>query len=654
MDFFEHQDAARRQTGRLVLLFVVAVAAIVALVYGVVLLVVSLNVGAESLSRFPYLTTLGLTAGGVLTVVTLGSLYKTSQLAGGGAVVAQSLGGREVEPDTNDPGERRLLNVVEEMAIASGTPVPAVYILDREDAINAFAAGWSPDAAVIGVTHGAVEQFTRAELQGVVAHEFSHILHGDMRLNLRLIGVIFGVLVISVIGAGVMRSIAYSGRSSRSNNKNGGAALLAILAAGLALYVIGYVGVFFGRLIQSAISRQREFLADAAAVQFTRDPVGIADALRRLGGYPPGSGLDSSHAIENSHLMFGSTLSGFFAGMFATHPPLDRRIRRIDPKWQGHYLSPREGPPNDDTEPVSGVASFAAGSASPVAEPTEPVMGYAPGPTAASLVKQIGRPTPEHLRHAHELIEAVPTVLRQAAHTATGAQAVVLVLLLDRGDDAVRRRQLDMLTDEPFGPAATLAGRLVYEAVTLPVTLRLPLLDLSLPALSRLDAEAAAQLQAAVDAMIGADGRVELFEWTLRQVLWRRLTPGRPGVPRRGKRRLSGCRPALSVLLTTLAEAGHPGDGEAAAAAFRDAAGRLPRVSIKPAPRDRRSLAALTDAVDELAALVPGDQRSVVEACAAAVASDGRATATEAELLRAVGETLGVPVPPLLPGQRLV
>ncbi|MEM9882596.1 MAG: M48 family metallopeptidase [Planctomycetota bacterium] len=641
MDFFEHQDAARRQTGRLVLLFAVAVAAIVGLVYGVVLLVVSMNVGAESFSRFPYFTTLGLTAAGVLTVVTLGSLYKTSQLSGGGAVVARSLGGREVTPDTNDSGERRLLNVVEEMAIASGTPVPAVYILDREDAINAFAAGWSPEAAVIGVTRGAVEQFTRDELQGVVAHEFSHILHGDMRLNLRLIGVIFGILVISVIGAGVMRSVAYSGRSSRSNNKNAGAAILAALAVGLALYVIGYVGVFFGRLIQSAISRQREFLADAAAVQFTRDPDGIADALRRLGGYPPGSGLDSAHAIENSHLMFGSTLSGFFAGMFATHPPLDRRIRRIDPKWQGHYLPPRESRVEEDTPRSPQVSSLAA----------EPVMGYAPGPTAPSLVKQIGRPTPEHLRHAHELIEAVPAVLRQAAHTATGAKAVVLALLLDRGDEAVRQRQLETLTDEPFGPAATLAGRLVYEAVTLPVTLRLPLLDLSLPALSRLDAEAAARLQAAIDGMIGADGRVELFEWTLRQVVWRRLTPGRP---RRGRRRLPGCRAALSVLLSTLAEAGHPGDADAAEAAFRDAAGRLPRVSVKPAPRDRRSLAALTDAVDDLADLVPVDQRSVVEACAAAVASDGQATAAEAELLRAVGETLGVPVPPLLPGQRLV
>ncbi|MEO0513686.1 MAG: M48 family metallopeptidase [Planctomycetota bacterium] len=669
MDFFDHQDVARKKTGRLVLLMSLAVISIIALVYGLVL-VVAMQVntqasGAAGADGFyvsgvpdlPYLQLLGATAVGVLVVVGGGSLVKTSQLAGGGKVVAESMGGRAINADTTDPLERRLMNVVQEMAIASGSPVPTVYMMDREEGINAFAAGWSLDDAVIGVTRGCVQQLSRDELQGVIAHEFSHILNGDMRINLRLVGVIFGILVLSVIGSVVMRSIFYSGGTRRrsSNNKEGGGAIIAIFLLGLALYIIGYVGVFFGRLIQAAISRQREFLADASAVQFTRNPDGIAGALKRIGGFSSGSKMQSAHAIEHSHMFFGSAVSSFLGGAFATHPPLPQRIQRIQPSWQGEFPAGRPtaryGALDDAAAGFAGSALPASSTASETSQPSA-AMGFAPGAVTATAVEQIGELTPAHLQYAHRLIEALPSVLRSAAQTSTGAQAVVFAMLLDRKDSKIRSRQLAYLDAQSLGPVAALTHRLASAATQLEVEQRLPLLDLALPALARLHPAVLEQWQVHLDALIAADQRLDLFEWALRQVVWRHLVaPERGGGGSKGK--LNQSRETLSVLLSVLARVGASNAREATRA-FEAAADRVPTLGVELMPAESVSMGRLTDAVDELANLTPKGQRSVVEACAAAISADRQVTTRESELMRAVAETLGVPMPPLLPGQRLI
>ena len=271
---------------------------------------------------------------GVLVLVGGGSLYKIAQLRGGGRVVAEQLGGRLLHPDTTDPHERVLLNVVEEIALASGTPTPPVYLLEEEEGINAFAAGFTPDDAVIGVTRGTLHQLQRAELQGVIAHEFSHILNGDMQLNIRLMGVLHGILLIGILGYFVFRSAMFSSMGRRSDRGNAGIALLAL---GGGLIVIGSLGTFFGKWIKASVSRQREFLADASAVQFTRDPDGIAGALKRIGGFVSGSAVASPNAPEASHLFFGQALSGGLQSIFATHPPLAERIRRLDPSFDGEF-----------------------------------------------------------------------------------------------------------------------------------------------------------------------------------------------------------------------------------------------------------------------------------------------------------------------------
>ncbi|MEW6074668.1 MAG: M48 family metallopeptidase, partial [Planctomycetota bacterium] len=333
MDFFAHQDRARRHTGWLVFLFLLAVAGIVAAVYVVVLF--ALGGLAGSSGPPPDLWDGGvllLTAVGVLSVVGLGSAYKTAQLRAGGPAVAALVGARPVLPGTADAAERRLLNVVEEMAIASGVPVPPVFVMDREEGINAFAAGHSTADAAITVTRGTLEQLSRDELQGVVAHEFSHILNGDMRLNLRLMGTIHGILVIGMIGWLILRHV-------RGGKKN------PLPLIGLALFFVGYAGTFLGNLIKAAVSRQREFLADAAAVQFTRNPGGLAGALGKIAETAEGSRLHAAHAPEVSHMLFGAGTRSALGGLLATHPPLAERIRRLGAVVEPAPRAPRGAPP---------------------------------------------------------------------------------------------------------------------------------------------------------------------------------------------------------------------------------------------------------------------------------------------------------------------
>ncbi len=329
MDFFEHQDKARRHTKLLVVYFVIAVACIIASVYlaSLVIFYGSQSQTPDTLQQEfilwkPLLLLYSVL--GTLGVVGLGSLYKTAALAKGGSVVAESLGGRLVDLNTPDPDEQQLRNVIEEMAIAAGVAVPKIYLLDDENGINAFAAGHAPGDAAIGVTRGCMTLLDRDELQGVIGHEFSHILNGDMRWNLRVMGVLYGIMCLAVIG----QILIYSrGRGSKGRNP--------LMLMGLALIVIGAIGVFFGRLIQAAISRQREFLADASSVQFTRNPAGLSAALQKIGG--AGSQVESAHAGEASHMFFGNGLGKPFLGMLATHPPLEDRIRAIDPGWDGQF-----------------------------------------------------------------------------------------------------------------------------------------------------------------------------------------------------------------------------------------------------------------------------------------------------------------------------
>lgn len=327
MDFFQAQDRARANTTKLTLLYIAALLAITTAIYAIAILFLQQDQG-QTLADYWHPEIYAATTLATLAIIGLGTLVKTLQLRTGGPAVAESLGGQLITPKTADFQQRQLLNIVEEMSIAAGVPAPKTYLLP-EPGINAFAAGYTPKDAAIGITQGALDTLDRDELQGVVAHEFSHILNGDMRRNIRAIGLLFGIFLIALIGR-ILISVRYRSRDSKNNSA------AAFIILGLALIIIGCVGQFFGRIIQAAISRQREYLADASAVQFTRNPSGIAGALKKIRDH--GSRIQNPHATETSHLFFANALTS----LFATHPPLEKRIAAIEQKSRPAQSEPRK------------------------------------------------------------------------------------------------------------------------------------------------------------------------------------------------------------------------------------------------------------------------------------------------------------------------
>lgn len=659
MDFFEQQDKARKNTGRLVLLFAAAVVGIIASVYLLVMALMGWGgsqlegeaAGAIDVALWEPMVFLGVVVA-TIVVVGGGSLYKIAQLSGGGHVVAEHLGGRQLSPDTRDPVERKVLNVVEEMAIASGTPVPPVFFMDRELGINAFAAGYSPDDAVVGITRGCAEKLSRDQLQGVVAHEFSHIFNGDMRLNIKLIGIVHGILVVGLIGYYVMRTAFYAGGSRRSSDgKNNG---LPLLALGLGLMAIGFIGTLFGNLIKAAVSRQREFLADASAVQFTRNPEGIGGALKVLAGYDKHGEIDNPNAPEASHMFFACGLASGLNSMFATHPPLDERIARIDRHWERQKQA-MAADAKKGTGPISagGAAmGFAGGDTSPQVQRSEPV-GSKPPPlpvetsTPAATVETIGQPTPEHVARAHDLIEAIPGALVDAAREPFSARSVVYAMLLD--DDAVvRKAQLDRLAVKTESGEYHKTQELFALTRSLDRQLRLPLIDLAIPALRTISEKQYARFRNRIVELVKADEKIDMFEWVLQKIVLRHLDPHFSEVrpPKAKFHTLDAVSHHVATLLSALAYVGAR-DASAAEAAFA-AGAKASGTALRIQPMEAARLGPLEEALGRLVHLSPKAKKKLITAAATVVADDDKITSREAELLRAVADTLDCPMPPLL------
>ncbi|HEY7819346.1 MAG TPA: M48 family metallopeptidase, partial [Vicinamibacteria bacterium] len=577
-----------------------------------------------------------------LLVVAAGSLYKIWRLSDGGHTVARLLGGRPVDPNTTDPSERRLLNVVEEMAIAAGLPVPTVYLLDKEEGINAFAAGFTPQDAVLGVTRGTVALLNREELQGVVAHEFSHIFNGDMTLNLRLMGVLHGILVIALIGYFILRSTLRASSSSRK----GGAAVLALPVLGITLIGIGYIGVFFGRVIKSAVSRQREFLADASAVQFTRNAHGVAGALKKIGGLDQGSLVMSPHAEQASHFFFSDGKLGkvrmALAGathfaFLATHPPLAERIRRVDRSWNGAYPKV-ERVALTDIEPKRA----SGGGGAPELFAALP----------AQLTALIGTLNQAHLDYSQKLLAGIPDRVRTAVHDPSGARAVVLALLTSRAPEARTKQLLELAASDDVLARET--TDLVAQLESSAREIRLPLVDLALPTLRRLSPAQYQAFMRHVDSFVRADRQIDLFEYTLTHILKRHLEPvfSRTRPPTVEYYALSALRKECAVLLSAVAHAGHK-DAESARRAFEQGARELDGLPLSLVALEQAGLTSVRDALAKLEKLSPKLKKDVMRAFIASSAFDSTVTASEGEVLRAIADSLGLPMPPFLPGQKI-
>lgn len=643
MDFFEAQARAKKRTSRLVVLFSLAVLGTIAAGYfGAIFLTGQITQkSARTRDRYGYVQParppalwqpqlLAVVSLGTLAVIGLASFYKWSEFSAGGSAVAESVGGRRVDPHTTDLAERRLLNVVEEMALASGVPMPAVFVLDDEPAINAFAAGLTTTDAVVAVTRGTLGTLTRDELQGVIGHEFSHILNGDMRLNLRLTSLIFGILVIGLAGRGILWSLRGARVNSSRDNKNSGGILVAIGAVGLGLLIIGYVGYFFGRLIQAAVSRQGEFLADASAVQFTRNPTGLGGALKKIGGLALGSSLQTSKSAAIGHFFFAQSFRSNFGGLWATHPPLDERIRAIEPTFDGTFIEPPQ---------VVDIARESFVSA-----------GLAPAPTRSAIkpedvLASVGTLTPALLAEAHQLHVSLPPRLITAAHAPAEAPILLYGLLLDSTDDNVQRRQLALIARRAGGEALHVLESLDSSLRTLGPEHKLPLLQLALPALKTLRPSALAPFFETLDALVHTDGRVSPFEFALQKLLLRHLAASR--APARASmvqfHSFQAVADEISTVLSTLAHAGDRDSNEAYAAG----AAQLPLLAGHLGPLALTTdLVALDAALDKLAAASGPIKQRLLQAAAHVVISDGDVHIEEYELLRAIAATLDVPLPP--------
>lgn len=652
MNFFEQQDRARQRTGLLVLLFFCAVSM---LIVATCLLVASVFyftndaalVSPSSLTAVitavPPDTLISI-ACAIVAIVALGSAYKFVQLSKGGSVVAESLGGRLLNTRHCDSSERRLLNVVEEMAIASGVPVPSVYLLD-EDGINAFAAGTTIHNAAIGVTRGAVEQLDRDQLQGVIAHEFSHIFNGDMRLNLRLLGVLNGITVFGVVGYQILR-VTSRGGLSRSRNNNGA---LPLLLLGGGLMILGYGGTFFGNLIKSAVSRQREFLADASAVQFSRNPDGIAGALKKIGGYSAGSRVEHPASSELSHLFFGQALSFWAGRLFATHPPLDERIRRIDTGWR------KSAALNHDSDQRAlvdneGVASFSSRSSA----------GAVSEHALLSAVATLHAPDSEQRRYARRILDDLPASVVQAAHEPYGARALVYCLLLDSSQH-VRRAQMELLERKAdtvvAGMVEVLQSTLCRDAER-----QLVVLDLALPALHQLSSAQREQFFTVLHGLIHCDAVMDFYEWALYSIVVSSLQPPALLPSRQLRERMSSVRnikvlgKAVATVVSAVVHAGQPAldgklDDNAARpsvdAAFDAAATVLGMPHMQLMPRKQVTVDGLNSALRSLSRLVVLQKPRLLKAMVVAAGRDGVLAAAELQLIRAVAQRLDCPMPPL-------
>ena len=641
MDFFRRQAETRRLSRWLVLLFILAiVACVIAVDFVVVVAVKILSANSETFAatlqgpwyeQYPGLVLLSSII--VVGVIFCSSLIKGSQLSAGGSVVAQSVGGTRVTADTSDPLRRRLLNVVEEMAIASGVPVPAVYVLEREPGINAFAAGHNPSNAAIAVTRGALTTLSRSELQGVIAHEFSHVLNGDMRLSTRLIGWLFGLMVIALIGRFVLRHAPRGG-----GGRKGGGAIAVILAAALAVMILGYIGLFFGRLIQAAVSRKRESLADASAVQFTRDPTGLRGALVKIGALGVGSRFQDTDGEEVAHLLFAAGVQR----AFATHPPLEERIREIDPSFRPGEFDAMRMRMNQERALATEEAQQAQ---PPAAERLEGLLQGAIVLAPAAVAQLVGNPGTTHVHRAQELRVSLPETINAAARDAESARALFLGLALDTTEDA-RGRQLAFIEQQMSRDQRAAIEAVLPAVDSLSGMQRMPALLQAFPALHQLGRKERQDLLHCLNGLLIREGRVSIYAYALRKLAQVQLRDELEPGTRAFNLSIAAVEDDLQTLFSVLAMSGSEDEAEARRA-YEIGMERLLPVHRPPFQRLANWPRRLDLALNRIDRLVPAGKELLVQALVRTISHDLRMTVAESELLRAVCAAVHCPLPPL-------
>jgi Zn-dependent protease with chaperone function len=633
MDFFSNQDAARRNTKYLVMLYVLAVCMLIGLANLLIAFCLwffdgnSIADGTTTFTAFFTWRMLGKVSLGVTAIVACAILFKWLTISSGGKAVAESLGGVRISPNTDNLDQQRILNVVEEMALASGMPVPPVFLLAKERGINAFAAGFTPADAVIGITQGSLDNFNREQLQGVVAHEFSHILNGDMRLNLRLIALLNGILFIGSIGQFIMRSAGSASSRRRSVD-------IRLVLIGLAMAVVGWLGIFFGGLIKAAINRQREYLADASAVQFTRNPGGIADALKIIGGSSMGSRIVNTAADETSHMFISNALGKF--AIFSTHPPLQERIKRIDRTWDGEMIVRPGDHVNTQADPGAAPAAAEKSRATAMAGAAMVMGGVLAGRRDPGK-KVAGQPP-----------GALPAGLTDRLHEPLTACAVIYALLLDEKKD-ILEHQLTAITTNGAQGASSLAAKMALEMKGMDPAWRVILIEKVMPALKSMSLNQYRNFKKVLVLLIRTDEKIDLFEWCLfqliRHFLGAEFGDRRPSKPR--FKTIADVADAYALVLSALVHHGHR-EPATAQRAFNLGAttGGLYNGSLLA--ESQCAMEDFSKAADRLADCYPLLKARLLKGLVETARFDGTISVMENELITSIAAAMDAPLPRML------
>jgi Zn-dependent protease with chaperone function len=647
VDFYAYQARARRESRTFVLLFALAVAVVVIALDAVIFTVLAARQSSSYAGQYgahyeggsldPLDFALRNPGAAfavsllIVGVIVLASLFKSAQLKGGGAVVALSLGGVRVERDTSDPARKRLRNIIEEMSIASGVPVPEIYVLEQEPAINAFAAGHTPANACITVTQGALDHLNRDELQGVIGHEFSHILNGDMRLNIQLMGAIFGLLVIAIIGRLVFN---FAPRGGNDRDRKGG---LGWVGVGLAAMVLGYLGLLAGRILQAAVSRQRERLADASAVQFTRNTTGLKGALLKIAALEEGSKFVAADAEEVAHMLFAPGLDR----VFATHPPLLERIRELDPHFDPAELQQliQRGVPGPEG---GGYGNAAPASPTPMASAAPAAAASSFAADAGVIAAQVGRPQPSNVDQAQEMREQIPPVLRNFTDTGAHARSMVLALLVSR-DPAIRDAQARRIAQEYGSAELAVVNTAISAAGSIAPELRLPALLQLFPTLRRLPLPERQRLNTLVLDLIHIDASIDVFEFCLAKLLELMLNDAAGAAAPSGKLALENAVQPVHILFATLARCGSDDEREIQAAYVAGIGSVL--ASYPPYTTYDDWAQRTGEALTALDQLQPQGKQKLIEGLVRTIANDGVLKIEESELLRTACALLHCPLP---------
>lgn len=636
MDFFEAQDRAKQATWKLLGLYLAAVILIILSVY--IVAIFALGYAGAPGMREPWQPGLFFTVT-IFTIILIvsGTLFRISQLRKGGSAVAEMLGGRKLEASSREPNERQLINIVEEMSIASGLPMPEIYVLDNEENINAFAAGFGTDDAAVGVTKGALEQLNRDELQGVIAHEFSHIFNGDMRLNIRLIGILNGILLIHITGMLLMRSTFFmgGGRRSSRNNNDGGKSTIVILLLGIALIVIGYIGMMFGRMIQAAVSRQREYLADAAAVQYTRNPDGIAGALAKIGRVKKGAEIKDGHAMEFSHMFFANSFHTALDKLFATHPPLDKRIQAIQPGFEPKQVKKKER--IDERLNKDRVEQQKQPSAGGPLSETLPIQEI--------LLGAIGTMDNRGMSEASNILNEIPDELREAAHEPFQAEALIYALLISSSDRVAKDLpdwSRKILSDEQAKQITLILPKLLDGKREWSV----PLAEISIPALRQMSESQYGLFRQNIKNLVEHDNEVSLFEFAIEKLIEHRLDQHfrKEKSEKIRHHHLKTIGEELSIVLSSLANTSDAEPKKAWQTGV-DILKQAAPDNVKYLAKDEYNFDDIDKALNELSSSANPVKRYLIKSMIHCVLADDKLSLEELELLRAMGEVIGVPIP---------